>query len=451
MWCSASGCRLAALLVAVCSSTSCQHISAGGCEAPQLTINGTRFSSDVNYSKAKEVHFIAEVDTISGKRKDCNIKCIKNKWMGPYCRSDHDESYHPMLKSCLIANIPQQLALFADYTPVTSAGLFHHGTRLTARCQEVGMFRQLGGSSLLCVDGRWNPPQPPVCQPTTVLTNFSQASAPTIVHHVPTGSVQPSADGRLVAYPGSIVHLDCLLLRTRGNPTWLWSASGRAYPTGWAIAADERDWKYRLSVYYASAADTGNLTCRSPDGAYNTVRLEVRAVECPPVTETGSLRLASTSSARLGQTVTFTCPAGHQLSGAASVTCLANGRWSGPLPQCHTVQCPLLVLADRRVLLTSVNLTSGSRAVFRCPAGYRLAGPRVIKCRQSGHWSRPPPTCRAVSCPEPGTPLHGYAVRSGGTAVNDTVEYFCNANHVMQGNASSRCTPTGIWSQPTPA
>ncbi|KAF0296197.1 Locomotion-related protein Hikaru genki [Amphibalanus amphitrite] len=57
-----------------------------------------------------------------------------------------------------------------------SAGLFHHGTRLTARCQEVGMFRQLGGSSLLCVDGRWNPPQPPVCQPTTVLTNFSHSA-----------------------------------------------------------------------------------------------------------------------------------------------------------------------------------------------------------------------------------------------------------------------------------
>ena len=56
----------------------------------------------------------------------------------------------------------------------------------------------------------------------------------------------------------------------------------------------------------------------------------------------------------------------------------------------------------------------------------------------------------AVSCPQPGTPLHGYAVHSGGTAVNDTVEYFCNANHVMQGNATSVCGSDGTWSQPTP-
>ena len=37
----------------------------------------------------QEVHFIAEVDTISGKRKRCNIKCFNKEWMGPYCKSDH--------------------------------------------------------------------------------------------------------------------------------------------------------------------------------------------------------------------------------------------------------------------------------------------------------------------------------------------------------------------------
>ena len=38
---------------------------------------------------SQEVHFIAEVDTISGKRKNCNIKCVNKEWMGPYCKSDH--------------------------------------------------------------------------------------------------------------------------------------------------------------------------------------------------------------------------------------------------------------------------------------------------------------------------------------------------------------------------
>ena len=71
-----------------------------------------------------------------------------------------------------------------------------------------------------------------------------------------------------------------------------------------------------------------------------------------------------------------------------------SGRWSGALPQCHTVQCPLLTLADPHVLLTSVNLTSGSRAVFRCPAGHRLVGQRVLRCRQGGSWSGTPPVCQ---------------------------------------------------------
>ena len=60
----------------------------------------------------------------------------------------------------------------------------------------------------------------------------AEESPPTIVHHVPTGSVQPAADGRLVVYPGSIVHLDCLFLRTRGNPSWRWSSGARTYPAG---------------------------------------------------------------------------------------------------------------------------------------------------------------------------------------------------------------------------
>ncbi|XP_037081804.1 locomotion-related protein Hikaru genki-like [Pollicipes pollicipes] len=356
-----------------------------------------------------------------------------------------------MLQSCTIEDIPQQLALSIDYRPLTSSGAFHHGTRVTARCQEIGMYKRLGASSFLCDDGVWRPPRLPACQPTSVLTNFSQGAPPTIVHHVPTGSVQPTADGHLLVYPGSIVHLDCLLLRTRGTPVWEWSATTRRYPTGWAIAQEERNWKYRLSVYYTRTTDSGNLTCRAPDGAENVIHMVVRGVQCPTVVDVKSLRLPSTTDSRLGQTVTFTCPAGHRLVGPAAVTCLANGRWSGRLPQCQTVECPLLTLDDPHLLLTSVNLTHGSRAAFSCAPGHQLAGHRVIRCQQDGTWSGQPPICYAVTCPQPGTPRSGYAVRSGGTAVGDTVEYFCNPNHVMDGEASSFCTAGGTWSHPTPA
>lgn len=44
---------------------------------------------------------------------------------------------------------------------------------------------------------------------------------------------------------------------------------------GWAIAAEERDWKYRLSVYYAKPQDAGTFTCATPRGITNGITLHV--------------------------------------------------------------------------------------------------------------------------------------------------------------------------------
>lgn len=44
---------------------------------------------------------------------------------------------------------------------------------------------------------------------------------------------------------------------------------------GWAIAARERDWKYRLSIYYAKIQDSGIYTCSTPRGLSNSIRVHV--------------------------------------------------------------------------------------------------------------------------------------------------------------------------------
>ena len=51
------------------------------------------------------------------------------------------------------------------------------------------------------------------------------------------------------------------------------------FPSGWAIDQEERNWKYRLSVYYTRGSDSGNMTCRSPDGTDNTIYLDVRGMD----------------------------------------------------------------------------------------------------------------------------------------------------------------------------
>lgn len=45
--------------------------------------------------------------------------------------------------------------------------------------------------------------------------------------------------------------------------------------TGWAIASEERDWKYRLSVYYTKPQDSGTFTCATPRGITNSITLHV--------------------------------------------------------------------------------------------------------------------------------------------------------------------------------
>lgn len=45
--------------------------------------------------------------------------------------------------------------------------------------------------------------------------------------------------------------------------------------SGWAIAAEEREWKYRLSIYYTKPQDTGVFTCATPRGLTNSLTIQV--------------------------------------------------------------------------------------------------------------------------------------------------------------------------------
>lgn len=47
------------------------------------------------------------------------------------------------------------------------------------------------------------------------------------------------------------------------------------YVSGWAISSSERDWKYRLSIYYAKSQDSGLYTCTTPKNLTNSINLHV--------------------------------------------------------------------------------------------------------------------------------------------------------------------------------
>ncbi|KAE8737058.1 hypothetical protein FOCC_FOCC017483 [Frankliniella occidentalis] len=294
-------------------------------------------------------------------------------------------------KSCFSETILKRFVMQASQL------LFPHDAVLQARCRELGMYKLRGAASLQCQNGKWSE-RVPHCVPTTVLTNFAPDSPPTILLRIPTGSASVEPGGELAVFPGSIVHLECLYSRKVGTPEWSWTATHRQYLTGWAIASDERDWKYRLSIYYSKPTDSGTYTCRTPapEQATNSVTVRVAPVHCDPdrlASRDPALSVRSEGS-RLGQTASFSCPTGYTIKGAATVTCTGSAHWSHPPPACVPIRCPALVLSDPRMRLVELNNSYGGHAIFACTFGYTLDPRPGLMCESTGQWDRPLPRCK---------------------------------------------------------
>ena len=55
---------------------------------------------------------------------------------------------------------------------------------------------------------------------------------PTILFRHQLGPIAQSNEGKLIVYPGTILHLECLWIRKYGIPHWQVSHSYRKYPEG---------------------------------------------------------------------------------------------------------------------------------------------------------------------------------------------------------------------------
>ncbi|XP_063225322.1 locomotion-related protein Hikaru genki [Bacillus rossius redtenbacheri] len=463
-----------------------------GCPPPDMALNGSMAPYSANerhladYSQVSEVKFVGQVGPLE-ERRMCKIKCIGGEWVGPLCHKSGGGGHQRPARRCRLQRSPPHVILtYRNTTVQTDYPVFPHGAVVTARCRELGVYKLLGDSSVTCLNAAWSR-RLPACIPTTLLTNFTEDSPPGILVRIPSGSASVEPSGVLAVYPGSILHLECLYSRKLGSPEWTWTSAFRQYLTGWAIAAEEREWKYRLSIYYSKPQDSGVYTCSSPRGLNNSIIVHVTAVHCEPL-EPDDPRLTSrVEGTRLGQLATFQCPAGHRLRGAASITCQASGQWSGPTPSCTPIICPSLQLEDPHLSLVEHNTSYGGRAVFRCswgyrltgppgleceldgtwsgpiPScevaihvfhccwGYRLTGPPGLECELDGTWSGPIPSCEAVLCPPPPPPVNGRLLDEGGDyRVGAALQFSCLDRHQLVGEATIVCTETGLWSHPPP-
>ncbi|XP_022239603.1 locomotion-related protein Hikaru genki-like [Limulus polyphemus] len=428
-------------------------IVAGRCVSPDVVVNGLRIphGEEMDFSSIQEIHFFG-IHRIPEYKRICKIKCVDGAWIGPLCTIEENKNtLQPLFRQCFLRPADAELI-------ITHAGIsltvdqqikLPHGSILSMRCSELGMYKFVGNRTVQCVNGHWSSTIPH-CVPTTLHRNFSDEAPPTITYLVAAGEVGITKQGQLVILPESIVHFDCLFRRNLGNPEWTWTTQQRQYPCGWAISSKERNWKYRLSIVYANIQDTGTFACKTPRGYSNSIDVVVKGVSCPPIQATDHKRLMAIEGTRLHSKARFACLEGYVLRGEEELTCTASEEWSHVPPLCQAIQCPPLAVESRHLVASTRNRTFGTRVNFICTWGYRLVGSSSLRCLKNQRWSDFPPVCEVIVCKPPIPPENGRVLDGGHHLAGDMVTYTCHIGFVLIGSFMAMCNDKGEWSHPTP-
>ncbi|MEQ2287972.1 CUB and sushi domain-containing protein 3 [Ameca splendens] len=175
------------------------------------------------------------------------------------------------------------------------------------------------------------------------------------------------------------------------------------------------------------------------------------AVTCPapPAISNGVLQ---GSDFEWGSSVSYSCSPGYELSFPAILTCVANGTWSGMLPQCLPKFCgdpgtPVGGFREGRSFIYQ------SEVSFSCSPPLILVGTATRLCENDGTWSGTQPRCiepTKTSCDNPGTPRYGSLNRTYGFKVGSVVSFQCQSGHLLQGSSSRTCQPDLTWTGTQP-
>uniref|UniRef100_A0A665U3Y9 CUB and Sushi multiple domains 3a n=1 Tax=Echeneis naucrates TaxID=173247 RepID=A0A665U3Y9_ECHNA len=154
-----------------------------------------------------------------------------------------------------------------------------------------------------------------------------------------------------------------------------------------------------------------------------------------------------------GNSVSYSCLPGYELSFPAMLTCTGNGTWNGDLPQCLPKFCgdPGTPARGRR---EGRSFIFKSEVMFSCSAPYMLVGSTTRMCKEDGTWSGSQPRCiepTRTTCENPGTPDHGFMNYTTGFKVGSRVDFQCQQGHLLQGSTTRLCLPDLTWTgvQPT--
>uniref|UniRef100_A0A8B9M762 p-selectin n=1 Tax=Accipiter nisus TaxID=211598 RepID=A0A8B9M762_9AVES len=134
-------------------------------------------------------------------------------------------------------------------------------------------------------------------------------------------------------------------------------------------------------------------------------RVAPQAIACPVLSapDQGELNCSHLhGDFAFGSTCAFSCHTGFVLMGSESRECTATGTWTGDVPQCKAIRCPVLDPPSRGQLSCSHvhgNFTYNSTCTFSCEEGFVRMGAEVLWCAATGNWTRHPPVCAGMVGP----------------------------------------------------
>ncbi|KAI8482553.1 hypothetical protein Bbelb_397010, partial [Branchiostoma belcheri] len=187
-----------------------------------------------------------------------------------------------------------------------------------------------------------------------------------------------------------------------------------------------------------------SLTCRA-DRTWSGIVPTCTPVQCPLLAAPNYGEM--TGDNYYQDVVMFTCDFGYELDGFSSLTCEADRTWSGVEPTCTPVQCPLLTAPDYGEM-TGDNYYQDV-VTFLCDPGYELVGLSSLTCQADRTWSGTEPTCTRVQCPVPSSPVNGDS--SGPNFFQDVVQFTCDQGYDLVGDSSSTCQADRTWSSNVPS
>ncbi|XP_075546838.1 sushi, von Willebrand factor type A, EGF and pentraxin domain-containing protein 1-like [Dermacentor variabilis] len=441
------------------------------CSAPERLHNALAFRSSspsrseedggedsrglLQFPHGTEVVFRCIDSAGGGERSTWKLLCEDGSWLGrpEKCEDGAQQLSVPKEerrnRSCVFRNTEPNLEAFQGDRRITDDTLhFPPGSELVFRCKDIGKYSLVGSVRRRCVYGDWDGVKPS-CFGLSQENDYALEKPPTILFRPHVMPVAQSNDGKLVVYPGAILHLECLWLRKYGTPKWEVSHKSRKYAEGWTTEPGrDSQLEYRLSIYHAKKDDSGRYTCITPMGHKHSVDIVVSPVHCRPLPSVSGLSV-STATTRMGTKVVFSCDEGQRLRGSQQAMCLPSGNWSAPPPVCQVAEChDITGASDGLVVVKAEQRAVGSRAHFSCPLGYALRGQASVECLDTGQWSGSLPRCEEVVCSALPAPENGYVESEHGPQYRggQQMQFACRPDHMMLGAGVLECLDNDRWS-----